>query len=1209
MDPAGIREILLVRPYDNNPYQFEPLVRELPYKARVNQTHFSSMPWLPLFPPLPGRVSATGEALAGYLQHDCLILAGSDLESCRERDVENIHSAVERGLPLLLCGGRYGLGHTYRRWHDFAGLLPAGIPAAKACACDGEVTACGTHPILRGLPATFGRVDALHPIEPAPNAQVILSANGMPVMVAGESSGGRQLILAVAAASGLCCDGLDTEGFYGHPAYADLMRRALSWLMGIETSLWFESLDMATGWRLQEPGQHHFQVTARQQGDNPGALLRCSVYGVDEARLISGGDTVRADKLVEQVYPMSGSSLQQTITLEDPLGGQGCGLYEVELRLEMDNPPNIVSARDAFGMSRPPHWNSWRDNAVDVRRLRLRFPDARRARVTVPGWLGTLEEGKTWSLQVEPRDAATPQLAIHDAHGQEVGRVCGSNTAELQELSWQAPPLVEGEYTARLTVGEETFVFALRAVAPPAPSDTFQMVAHFPGSPTNEAELHQRLHDCREAFGLDTISLGGLSYAEGLWDTSIAALDRPYAQRRTRWLDALVAAHGQNLWTDFDKHLLLLKTHGASKTYDPTTPCVHDPGYEQAVRAQIAPLLRYMRTRAGLISTEIIDEPHLYGSNLCHCEICKRLYRERFSEEMPAWDEVIGDKTSRRWHLFQWLEDYTTRAFAATWKVKQELAPEVHIHNVSIDRLFSSNNIFNAMPRWAKYGDELYMACYPWSYAAWRCWKQAPHSQTHWIAAWMRGIATHYDIPWGVFMELWEEDVPDRWMPPYWPVGQFYALLAAGVTRLDTFLICFTEEMFGISDARLREFGAEVKKVRPFFPLLSRTKRPRARMAFLNPWCDWVMNPQPYAMPPEHEGYGYYRGYAMPFDKWYPFENRRMLAYELFQRTFSDLDQADEQLLCEETLDHQAIVISDAAFLMRQTMEKLTAFVHDGGVLILDCGPAYDESGQETDFYRRLTAGTPARTGIIIPGLSYRVFEVGQGKVLAFSASLQTTYGDVLEAERPGLRERLEGGVRGLLRELGLVSRCETDCGDLDAGARFTENVCLVPVANTGPDARTGRVTLRDLPFAPTCAANLTDGGFIKLTHGHDGLAFDVALDGYHGALFALFALQPDQCAVRVIEPNLRPGDLLQYEVTLGVGDAQTAGVTFQVDVQVTDSRGEIHPRLGRALIVTDGVARFEKRLPINAPTGKWTINAQDSLVGLTGETTFTVEG
>ncbi len=1208
MDPAGIREILLVRPYIYNPYQFEAVARGLPYKTRI-RPHYSSIPWLPLFEPLTQRVSALSEGYAGYGQYDCMILAGTDLESCTERDIQHMRSAFERGLPVLVCGGFCGLGRSYRLWHDLDDCLPAHVPAGEPAECKGEVVTASGHAIQCGLPESFGSATKVNTVEPAEDTQIILSANGKPVLLASEKFGGRQLMLTVAEAGGLCCDGLDTSGFYGHPFYADLMRQALSWLMGTKTPLRFESLRMETGLRLDKPGEHVIQLTARRDEEVEGGLVRCAVYGVDEARLMSGGDAV-ADELVhEEIRELGEREQQEVFKLEDPMPGLNSGLYEVVLTAEMNDPP-LTRPSGTFAMAAPPAWSNWKGNAVDLRRFWLRFPDQRKTKVTVPGWSCTIQEGQDWQAQVEPQGGIGATFRVTDERGEQVGESAGQPSGQ-QDLVWKVPALQEGDYRAVVEVADdahkEEFRFLLKFVDPPDPDGSLQLVGHFRGDTAGDEELVERIRTCLESFGLDALSYGGMSHARDLYDESLPRLEQPRELRRLRWMDAVVASRRQNLWTDFDASMIVLATHGASKSYDPTEPCVHHPDYEAAVRDKLAPALRLQASRAGLISTEIIDEPHLYPSNICRCAICKRLYHETYNEEIPTWEEINGDQTSRRWHLFQWLEDYSTRAFAAIRKIKGETAPGTRLHNVAIDRLFSSNFMFNGIHRWAEFGDEIYMACYPWSYLNYRGRNQVPHSQTHWIAAWIRGLAAHYDIHWGVFMEIWEHDVPNRWMPPYWSVGQFYALLAAGVTRLDTFILSFGFECFGISDKRLREFGFEVNKVRPFFPLLAQTRRPRARMAFVNPWCQWVMEPQPHYLPPDHEGYGYYRRYAFPIDKLYPNENRRMLAFELFHRTFSDLDQVDEQLLCEAPMDYGAIIICDCNFLMRQTMEELESFVEKGGALVLDCEPRRDESGQETDYYQRLTSGSTGETGVIVPGLGYERFQFGEGSVLCFTSSLQTSYADALESERLGIRERLEQTISRLLRGIGLTPRWQTDCGDLDAGLRLADNTCLVPVANLCPDHRSGRITLSELPFVPVFAANLTDGSFIEFSPRDDEVVFDVSLDGYHGTLFGFFASRPERCVVCLGQQNLRPGDTLHYDVSLESGEGSKALGTFMVEATVTDSSGSVHHRLGGPIIVRGGIAGFEKRLPVNAVPGKWSVTVSDPLTGLSAEEEFDV--
>lgn len=576
---------------------------------------------------------------------------------------------------------------------------------------------------------------------------------------------------------------------------------------------------------------------------------------------------------------------------------------------------------------------------------------------------------------------------------------------------------------------------------------------------------------------------------------------------------------------------------------------------------------------------------------------------------MPEYTATAGDQTARRWHLFQWLEDYTSRAFATTRKVKEEIAPQLHLHNVAIDRLFVSTFMFNGMHRWAAYGDELYMACYPWSYLNWRGGNEMPHSQTHWISGWVRGLARHYGIPWGVFMELWEHDASNRRLPPFWSVSQFYSLLAEGAHRLDTFLVSFGTEVFGISFERLREFGRELNKVRPFFLLLPQTARPRARMAFVNPWAEWVQNPPPHRLPPGHEGYGYYRRYAYPFDTLYPHENRRMLAYELFHRVFNDLDQVDEQLLCEAPMDYQAIVLSDCTFLMKATMAKLRSFTETGGVLILDHVPQRDENGQFTDAILSMMTGEPERSEVVVPGLNCNVFRFGKGFVVLFSTSLQTAYADAVEGGRPGIRTHLECGIADILaHHLGLRSRFLSSNGDIDVGLRLGDGVALVPLANTSPQRQVARITLRELPFTPQLAVNLTTGAFISCEANGQTAEFHVELDAHHGALCALYPSTPHTCQLSLSQRRYRRGEELSYHVRLLSQEREPVRGMFVVHVSVTDDTGRKHHRLGGPLLVNDGLAQFKKALPINASCGTYAVRVEEPILGLSAVSEFTIE-
>ncbi|MAE60869.1 MAG: hypothetical protein CMJ49_05860 [Planctomycetaceae bacterium] len=1209
MDPAGIREIMLVRPHVDNPYQLEAASEGLAYKTRFNQ-YFFNTPWIPLWPALPQRVSTASEGYPGWLQHDLAIFAGVDLEAGGERDVAHFRSAAERGLAVLLCGGQFGLGHGYRVWHDVEGALPAHVPVAKADDVDAKVRVAAAHPLLRGLPDAFGGITALHPIEPAADAAVLLAADDKPVLAVTERFGARQAILAVAGAEGMSCDALDASGFYGHPFYGDLMRQLMTWLMGVELPMHLSKVEPGGDASATSDGQVvHVGVAMPERAE--GARLRCSMRAVDEGRLMAGGDTVTTQTVVEQTWPIDASTFEATIELADPAAGQCHGVYEVELAVEMDDPPNAPPP-GSFGMSLPPQWTSWKHKAVDVRRFGVRFGDQRRSRVTVKDWTCAVSEGDRWSVRVAPPGAASVELDVVDGAGRAVGEAAVESDGGERELSWSVPALALGDYTARITVtlttGDvERFEYGLKVVHVSDAEEEFHVAGHFREGRSSEVELAARIDGYLDGYGMDTLSIPVAGRGDALADESTPWHERTLRVRRLRYVDAMVTAHGRRLWADFDAYTVLLATHGTKEPYLPTEPCVHHPDYEAAVRERLTPLLALQRLRKGLISREIIDEPHLYPANVCRCAICQELYEQRYGEPIPIWDDLAGDQTTRRWRLFEWLEEYSARAFETMRGVKDELAPELHLHNVAVDRLFSSNFMFNGMHRWAKWGDEIYMACYPWSYLVWRGRHQAPHSQTHWIAAWIRGLARHYDIPWGVFMELWENDIPNRQMLPYWPVGQFYALLAEGVTRMNTFYISYGSEVFGISEERVREFGSEVGRIRPYFPLLAQTRRPRGRLAFMNPWCQWVMDPAPHRLPPNHEGYGYYRmSRGAPFDGQWPHENRRMLAYELMHRTIRDVEQVDEQLLCERTIDYQAIVITDCRFLMGRTMQQLGAYVEAGGVLVLDCDPARDETGARRDFVERLTQDGPTEQGVIVPGLGYERFTFGRGVVVRFTASLQTAYADALESGRAGIQEKIETAVGRLLGDAGLRPRWQVDRGDFDAAPRLGDGVCLVPITNLGEAQAAVEVTLRELPFEPRFAIDLTRAAPVELGPQGDGVSFVVSLRRYHGALVALLPDGPRTCGVVVGNRHVQAGGPLKYELAVEGASGPIRGA-YLLDVTVIDPDGQAHRQLGGPVVVHNGTAMIERTLPVNGAGGTWTISVADAALGLAATTSFEV--
>lgn len=1203
MDPAGVRELLLVRPYSNNPYQIETVIPELAFKARA-RTHYSVHSWIPLHEPLTQRVSRASEGYAGYLQYDAMVLAGCDLASCSERDIQNMRSAVERGLPVMLIGGNYGLSRGHRHWHDLESALPGHVVPGESQACNATVQTAGAHPILNGLPRELGRVRSLSRIETAPDAVVLLEAEGQPVMVGSERCGGRQLILAVDKAEGLCTDPLADTGFYGHPFYGDLMRQSLSWMMKVHSPVRIEQIDLSTG--LQTEGDQH-RITVRVVRDDcvaEGIRLRWRVWALDEARLTSGGEARRTELVAEDVRSVTGSDQHETFTLDDPAPGRSSGVYDVSLCVEMDDPPKLVGVR-SFAMATPPNSTPWRGTSVQTRSFRLRFTDRRRSRFFVPGWTCSIQTGDRWEAQVQPDEGpAEVALRIEDESGATIAdlRESGAAAGSCVTLAWQAPALTDGDYRACVQVARggctEQFQMLLRKAAFNDPPRSFHLVSHLGHGTAADGQIEQCIEDYYERFGMDVLSTPGMGHAETLFDPASMRWQQPLDVRRVRWLDAAVTAAGRLLWTDWNSKMVLLETHGFAESCNPTKPCVNDPGYREAVREYLETRLRLQSARTGLLSTEITDEPHYAPSNVCRCALCQELYQQRYGETMPEWEALIGDRSRRRWQFYEWMEEYTTRAFAVAYEARRELDPELRFHNVPIDRLFSSNFMYHAMHRWAAYGDELHMACYPWSYLNWRGGMHAPHSQTRFIAAYVRGMATHHDKRWGVFMELWEHDIPNRHLPVYWSVAQLYSLLAQGSNRLDTFYLSFGAEVFGISWPRLLEFGHEVKKIRPFFPLIGETERPRARLAFVHPYTHWIMEPAAHRLPPDHESYGFYRRYALPFDELYPHENRRLMAYELASRAFGDVDLVDEALMIEKDLDYSAMMISDCRFLLARAMDRIEAYVRDGGMLVLDCEPRFDEHGVDRGFIDRMTAGEEIERFAVIPGMICRVTSLGQGRVIKFSASLQWTFADTLDAGKTGWGDALVQALGRTLADGGARARWGSPVAAFDVGLRLCEGAALVAVANLLDGSHQGPVWLNDMPWPVSCAADLTNGGEIAFEQRDGRVVFDVALENYHGLLVGLFPGRPDMCEIK-INGQPRRDEPLDMQVRLYDGKGKNLMGDWPLQVQCIDPTGREQRCLGGSLIARRGVTAWNPVLPVNAPSGKWQVKICDPVLGI----------
>jgi len=172
------------------------------------------------------------KAFRELARYEVVILADVDpfkVWQLGERHLRDLCDYVVSGGGLLLLGGTCSLGSG--RHHDlvapFLDLLPVTVKAGAAMVDAGSRASLEEeHVVTKGLkPADLGRVGQLHRVRVRKRASVPLSADGDPLLVAGQVGQGRVCVLTAIPdiASG------PRGHFYISPGYQPLMERALRW--------------------------------------------------------------------------------------------------------------------------------------------------------------------------------------------------------------------------------------------------------------------------------------------------------------------------------------------------------------------------------------------------------------------------------------------------------------------------------------------------------------------------------------------------------------------------------------------------------------------------------------------------------------------------------------------------------------------------------------------------------------------------------------------------------------------------------------------------------------------------------------------------------------------------------------------------------------------------------------------------------------------
>lgn len=215
--------VFYVRPSNNGYYG---IPEALGAGVRLRTSFFRSTQF-PLSYPLPKRLDRDMQGWFGLQAYDLLVLAGIDPEVLAPKEMRDIIAFVEHGGGLLLVGGEESGRRRVGTWTPLEPVLPARFGFADDLAVEAAPVVREPDPLTDGL-AVGGRVQAMHAIDPLPDARVLLEAGGQPLLLTATRGRGRVAFLNAWPQAARTAEGL----FFTDRAFPLLLRRCCAWLAG-----------------------------------------------------------------------------------------------------------------------------------------------------------------------------------------------------------------------------------------------------------------------------------------------------------------------------------------------------------------------------------------------------------------------------------------------------------------------------------------------------------------------------------------------------------------------------------------------------------------------------------------------------------------------------------------------------------------------------------------------------------------------------------------------------------------------------------------------------------------------------------------------------------------------------------------------------------------------------------------------------------------
>ena len=627
--------VFYVRPSDNGNYAIEAALATLSAPPRqVDRALFRGRR-LPLE---ALNYDPAERGLAHLNGYDLVVLAGLDPVVLSSREHLALVAFVERGGALMLLGGTHSFGNAEGTYLPLTPILPVDVLQAL----DVEVNAPprgGDHPIARGLPEPLGYIARVHPVEPRPGAEVALSVDDFPLVVAGQWGYGRVVVVA----SYPDCGEAEYGWFFTGDAFDDFVRAAVAWMAKERHAVWIDGFALPD--REVATGRESF-----------GKLMLRAAPGAEPAtvqlttRLTREGRVVHEDT---QRIRVEGSH-EALVSFRAPGGPEAGGLHYVAVTLT--GPDGATQRRDvAVAVANPT-------------RAAIEFEDGRRCAAS--GGLVRLRVHAFSEQRIPPREVRL-DVALLDPHGQ------AALARERRTLAWQGsayedaaldlplPRLRPGAYRVRaeLRVRDELADVAceeLHVVAPAAAEDRLPLIAE--GGYHLDRPSAERAIGALAAAGVNVLSLPGPVTTP--WG------ERPHRETMLAYAEETAARAG-----------LLVAHHRRAlvpglRPSAPLEPCALAKPFRRRLKKLAGPILEAAQHVQGFLVHELAPQTVVRPEQLCRCPACVQAYRRSYGGDLPAADLAALTRPERA-TLCSFVSSYWMAAYSLVRTLRDELAPAV----------------------------------------------------------------------------------------------------------------------------------------------------------------------------------------------------------------------------------------------------------------------------------------------------------------------------------------------------------------------------------------------------------------------------------------------------------------------------------------------------------------------------------------------------